>query len=94
MDKALTQAINLSVIQKIEALENEEIQQNILQTFFDDELENTVSCSSCKQKGKSLRYCSGCKVVKYCDAICQRTDWNAKHCFFCRVWATKMESRK
>lgn len=41
----------------------------------------------CLQGNPSLRKCSGCKSVFYCDAECQRADWKIAHSIECKLIA-------
>ncbi|TCD65879.1 hypothetical protein EIP91_002039 [Steccherinum ochraceum] len=48
-----------------------------------------ASCISCKREETGnpdarLMRCGGCKIVRYCSAECQRTDWR-RHKTFCRM---------
>jgi len=38
----------------------------------------TKRCINCNKKNVDLKRCSVCKVVYYCDALCQKDDWG-KH---------------
>ena len=45
------------------------------------ECRSTV-CDFCLQKcksGKSLKNCSGCKIVYYCNPSCQKNSWSSHH---------------
>lgn len=47
---------------------------------------NKSRCANCRQEENSkmtLRACSGCKLVEYCDEKCQVADWN-NHRAFCK----------
>ncbi|KAH8149607.1 uncharacterized protein LAJ45_06237 [Morchella importuna] len=35
---------------------------------------------------RSLNYCTGCRVVKYCSKDCQRADWRALHKVECAIF--------
>ena len=37
--------------------------------------------SECQNPSKSV--CGGCKVVRYCSAECQKSDWNQQHKVLC-----------
>ncbi|KNG85894.1 SET and MYND domain protein [Aspergillus nomiae NRRL 13137] len=49
------------------------------------------TCSGCfgnkpVHHGGSLKNCTGCKVVKYCDKECQRKDWKFAHAHECAIF--------
>ena len=35
----------------------------------------TPRCNSCATAHKSLKVCTGCKAVRYCNAHCQKSHW-------------------
>jgi hypothetical protein len=42
------------------------------------------SCMACGKKAARMKSCSGCRVVSYCDASCQRAAWH-KHKHECKA---------
>jgi hypothetical protein len=42
-------------------------------------------CATCEAKGENveLQLCSGCGLIRYCSAACQKADWKA-HKAICR----------
>ncbi|KAJ3135127.1 SET and MYND domain-containing protein 3 [Geranomyces variabilis] len=42
--------------------------------------------SSLAKKAPTLTRCASCKLVLYCDAKCQRSDWAAGHSTCCKLW--------
>lgn len=42
-------------------------------------------CMTCSKESKTMSCCAGCKMVYYCSAHCQRTDWTyGTHKSFCQ----------
>ena len=39
-----------------------------------------------------MRLCTGCKKVRYCDALCQKSDWRAGHRTTCKTGSTKQDT--
>ena len=33
-------------------------------------------CAGCGKAGDDLKACTSCRLVKYCDATCQRAHWS------------------
>lgn len=58
-------------------------------------LENMVrACDNCWQAGAAtMQYCGNCKNAAYCDAACQRSDWN-KHKEYCSLLCTQRQIAK
>ena len=36
-------------------------------------------CSWCGREGDKMKVCTGCKRNRYCDALCQKSDWRCGH---------------
>jgi len=62
----------------------EEIMSEELEPYLPNDLErvNTHQCKYCGKMGKkkttdkeTLKICTGCRIVWYCDTICQKRDW-------------------
>ena len=49
-------------------------------------------CATCGKGGDGLKACNGCKLVKYCDASCQRAHW-PKHKKACKQRASELRDR-
>ena len=43
----------------------------------------SVSCHSCGKLGKKHFLCTGCELVHYCSAQCQKSDWKRRHKIWC-----------
>ncbi len=48
-----------------------------------------TNCSGASESGLHGKRCSGCRVVRYCSAACQRSDWKAGHKVVCKELAAK-----
>jgi hypothetical protein len=46
-------------------------------------------CYYCFAEDEDLRFCSGCKVVKYCPNNCQKASWRHTHKIECPVFNTR-----
>lgn len=43
-------------------------------------------CNKCF-KGNIILRCAGCKIVYYCDGVCQKIDWKTAHKMECKLFA-------
>ena len=50
---------------------------------------NMLSCAACGKGGDGLKACTACKLVKYCNASCQRAHWS-KHKKACKKRAAEI----
>ena len=50
---------------------------------------NDMKCADCGQEGGGLKACNACKLVKYCNASCQRAHWS-KHKQECKKRAAEI----
>ncbi|KAJ3112329.1 hypothetical protein HK100_002376 [Physocladia obscura] len=50
-----------------------------------------LPCDNCQKPTESLRACSACKTVFYCDPVCQKADWS-KHKPQCRQMKNRLVS--
>ena len=50
-----------------------------------------VSCYKCEKELTKPKKCNGCKMVYYCDAVCQKEDW-LKHKILCKMMRGKIKS--
>ena len=48
-----------------------------------------MKCAACDKGGEGLKACNGCKMVKYCNASCQRAHW-PKHKKECKKRAAEI----
>lgn len=48
---------------------------------------STARCANCDKKteGDQARVCGGCRIVYYCDTICQKRHWKNGHKKVCRT---------
>ena len=53
---------------------------------------DSFACAWCGREGKKMRLCTGCKKVRYCDALCQKSDWRAGHRTTCKTGSTKQDT--
>lgn len=53
-------------------------------------------CSKCFGPGTTLRRCTSCRIVHYCDSKCQSADWHVhKHeCLALQKWAAAAQDAK
>ena len=50
---------------------------------------NSMKCASCGKGGDGLKACNACKLVKYCNATCQRAHWS-RHKKECKKRAAEL----
>ena len=50
-----------------------------------EEVQEIVGCFECGTPAPKLR-CSRCKLAKYCNAECQKTDWKKTHKSLCKTY--------
>src|SRR5210317_2467041 len=50
---------------------------------------NDMNCAACGEGGVGLKTCTACKMVKYCNASCQRVHW-PKHKKECKKRAAEI----
>ena len=50
---------------------------------------NDMNCAACGKGGDDLKGCTACKLVKYCNASCQRVHW-PKHKKECKKRAAEL----
>ena len=43
-------------------------------------------CTYCHATDRELMTCTGCLQVRYCNKVCQASDWKEKHSEFCRIF--------
>ena len=56
----------------------------------DNNDDNILKCAACGHKsGDGLKMCTACKLVKYCNASCQRAHWS-KHKKECKKRAAEL----
>ena len=51
---------------------------------------NQSNCADCGKNGNDLKACTACKLVKYCDATCQKAHWS-KHKKECKKRAAELK---
>ena len=51
--------------------------------------DNMSKCAACGKGGDGLKACTACKLVKYCNATCQRAHWS-KHKKECKKRAAEL----
>jgi TPR repeat protein len=51
--------------------------------------DSNMKCAACGKEGDGLKACRACKLVKYCDASCQKAHWS-KHKKECKKRAAEL----
>ena len=55
-------------------------------------VQNRTGCFTCGSKGAS-KTCSRCRVAKYCDPKCQKSDWSDNHKLVCKTYCDNRKAR-